>query len=152
MADIVERTGLTLYETDEHAWIAQQVTALRAGDYAALDHDNLVEFLTSMALRDERELESRLIVLLAHQLKMQCQPERISRSWKLTISEQQRAIRRLLKKLPSLADRADDVFLESIPDAVALAMEETGIAFDHEVSGLSFERVMTFDPWSDHAR
>ncbi|HYZ22643.1 MAG TPA: DUF29 domain-containing protein [Rhodopila sp.] len=149
MADIAERTHSHLYETDEHAWIAQQIAALRAGDYAALDRENLIEFLISMVLRDERELESRLVVLLAHQFKMQHQPKRISRSWKLTNSEQQRAIRRLLKKLPSLAARADAVLAESIPDAIALAREETGVKFDPEISGLSFQQVMAFDPWAE---
>ncbi len=54
MADVAERTNL--YETDKHAWIDSQVAALRSGAYSDLDRDNLIEFLTSMALRDEREL------------------------------------------------------------------------------------------------
>ena len=131
MADVAERTDL--YHADEHAWIAKQVEALRSGDYGSLDRDDLVEFLTSMALRDERELESRLIVLLAHVIKIYEQPHRITRSWRATITVQQIEIGRILKKLPSLYARADAV-LESVkPDALRLARVETGMKFDSSI-------------------
>ena len=107
MADVAQR--IDLYETDEHAWIDTQVAALRSGAYSDLDRDNLIEFLTSPALRDERELASRLIVLYSHIVKMHLQPDRITRRWKLTIAEQQRAIRRLLKKLPSLSAQGHEL-------------------------------------------
>ncbi len=146
MADVAERTNL--YETDEHAWIDTQVAALRHGAYSDLDRDNLIEFLTSMALRDERELESRLIVLYSHIVKMHLQPDRITRSWKLTIAEQQRAIRRLLKKLPSLGVRADSIMRDILPDALATALEETGAGAGIDMAGNSFEYAMGFDPWA----
>ena len=145
MADVAERTDL--YETDEHAWIESQVAALRNGAYSGLDTDNLIEFLTSMALRDERELESRLIVLYSHIVKMQIQPDRTTRSWKLTIAEQQRAIRRLLKKLPSLSARADSIMRDILPDAFATALEEMGAGGDFAITGTTFEYAMGFDPW-----
>ncbi len=146
MADVAERTNL--YETDEHAWIDSQVAALRSGAYSDLDRDNLIEFLTSMALRDERELESRLVILYSHILKMQIQPTRITRSWKLTIAEQQRAIRRLLKKLPSLSGRADSIMLDILPDAFATAREATGASGDFAITGTTFDYAMGFDPWA----
>jgi hypothetical protein len=59
-------TGRKLYEADEHAWIERQIAALRDGDLDRIDRDNLIEYLTELAGRDRRELESRLVVLYSH--------------------------------------------------------------------------------------
>jgi hypothetical protein len=127
MADVVELTNSNaLYEVDEHAWIERQVAALRDGHLDRLDRANLIEFLTAMALRDLRELKSRLVVLYAHILKFRIQPEKASRSWRLTVLEQQRAIRAILESLPSLKRRADDILREVYPDAVKAASIDTG--------------------------
>ncbi len=125
MADAVEQTT-ELYEADEHAWIERQIASLRDGDLNRLDRANLIAFLTDMAARDRRELGSRLIILYAHILKSNIQPEKATESWRLTIREQQRAIRRLLKSLPSLNHRADDILREIYPDAVETAFDEMG--------------------------
>jgi Domain of unknown function DUF29 len=125
MADAVEQTT-ELYEADEHAWIERQISSLRDGDLNRLDRANLIAFLTDIAARDRRELGSRLIILYAHILKSNIQPEKATESWRLTIREQQRAIRRLLKSLPSLNHRADDILREVYPDAVEMAFDEMG--------------------------
>src|SRR5450432_976802 len=118
MADVVElASSSALYEADEHAWIERQVAALRDGDLDRLDRANLIAFLTAMAMRDVRELKSRLVVLYAHVLKFRIQPETATRSWRLTVLEQQRAIRTTLESLPSLKHRADDILREVYPDA-----------------------------------
>ena len=104
MADAVEQTT-ELYEADEHAWIERQIASLRDGDLNRLDRANLIAFLTDMAARDRRELGSRLIILYAHILKSNIQPEKATESWRLTIREQQRAIRRLLDARAGLGRR-----------------------------------------------
>lgn len=126
MADVVEQPTDTLYEADEHAWIERQIAALQDGDVDRLDRANLVAYLTDMAACDRRELGSRLIGLYAHVLKSNIQPEKATESWRLTIREQQRAIRRLLKSLPSLRHRADDILREVYPDAVEMPFYEMG--------------------------
>lgn len=88
MADVVEQPTETLYEADEHAWIERQIAALRDGDLDRLDRVNLIAYLTDMAARDRRELASRLISLYAHVLKLRIQPEKATRSWRLTVREQ----------------------------------------------------------------
>jgi hypothetical protein len=95
------------YDADGHAWIERQIAILQAGDLRRLDRANLIAYLTDMTASDRRELGSRLIVLYAHVLKAQIQPEKATQSWRLTIREQRRAIRRLFKSLPSLRSRAD---------------------------------------------
>lgn len=76
------------------AWLQQQAEFLRQGRFAELDVEHLSEELESMGASDKRELASRLTVLLTHLLKWQCQAERRGVSWRLTIAEQRRAIRR----------------------------------------------------------
>ena len=126
MADMVEQLTKTLYEVDEYAWIERQIAALRDGAFDRLDHANLIAYLTDMAARDRRELGSRIIVLYAHILKWRIQPENATESWRLTIREQQGAIQRLLKSLPSLGAKADGILRDVYPDAVQMAFDEMG--------------------------
>jgi hypothetical protein len=76
--------------------------ALRSGDWSALDVENLVEAIESLGRRERQELENRLAGLLGHLLKWQYQPENRSNSWRATLREQRRRIRKLLKENPSL--------------------------------------------------
>jgi hypothetical protein len=122
--DAVDLTSL--YDTDELAWIEAQVEALRSGDLERLDRANLIECLTDMAKRERRELESRLTVLAAHILKCQMQPP-ATRSWWLTIQEQKRQVRRMLRDYPSLAAKAEDLLGGVYPDAIESALDETGL-------------------------
>ena len=126
MADVIEHATDMLYEADEHAWIERQIAALRDGDLDRLDRVNLIAYLTDMAARDRRELGSRLVVLYAHILKSRIQPEQATESWRLTIREQQRAIRRLLNSVPSFKHRADDILRDIYPDAIEMAFDEMG--------------------------
>jgi hypothetical protein len=122
--DAVDLTSL--YDTDELAWIEAQVDALRSGDLGRLDRANLIDCLLDMAKRERRELESRLTVLAAHILKCRMQPP-ATRSWWLTIQEQKRQVRRMLRDYPSLAAKADDLLGGVYPDAVESALDETGL-------------------------
>jgi hypothetical protein len=156
MAGVVEQPT-ELYEADEHAWIERQIACLRDGDLDRLDRANLIAFLTDMAARDRRELGSRLIILYAHILKSNIQPEKATESWRLTIREQQRAIRRLLKDLPSLKHRADDILHEVYPDAVEMAFDEMGKLTGSDPAawsepGLDVAGLLSFDAGQSHGR
>ncbi len=72
----------------------------------------------------ERELETRLGVLLAHLLKWQYQPDRRGRSWQLTVKEQRRRVERLLKKNPSLKPRFIAIVADAYGDARIIAARE----------------------------
>jgi hypothetical protein len=116
----------TLYEADELAWIEVQIAALQSGDLDRLDRAHLIECLTDLAKRERRELQSRLVVLAAHVLKCHIQPPP-SRSWRLTILEQQRMVGAILHDYPSLAAQADTLLREAYPHAVKAALVETGL-------------------------
>ena len=140
--------GGDLYEADEHEWIAAQVAALTDGHLDRLDRVHLIEYLTEMTIRDRRELQSRLTVLLHHLLKVRFQPERLTRSWVLTILEQQREIRSIMGGIPSLGRQADAIAAAAYPDAVRLAARETGRphAGFPTVSPWTVPEAIAFDP------
>jgi len=65
----------TLYEQDFYSWIQHHVALLKDSRFDEIDVDNLIEELEGMAKKDERELISRLIILIAHLLKWQYQSD-----------------------------------------------------------------------------
>jgi Domain of unknown function DUF29 len=115
------------YEDDLHAWSLEQAALLRARRTEGLDWGHLAEELESMAGSDERELESRLCVILLHLLKWQIQPELRGASWRKTLRTQRREIRKLLKQSPSLRRQVPGLVLEAYPDAVKDAVDESGL-------------------------
>jgi Domain of unknown function DUF29 len=79
MGDSIELSATTdLYEADEHAWIERQIAQHCETALDRLDRANLIEFLSSMAARDRRELASRTTLLMQHMIKYSVQPERAS--------------------------------------------------------------------------
>jgi hypothetical protein len=127
MSQAVQTTDPSLYETDEHLWIEEQIAALRAGRFERLDREHLIAFLEDMARRDIREMRSRLTVLLIHLLKLRHPPERLSRSWITTILEQQAELRHMLKGTPSLRHHVPEALGEAYEDAIRRAAAETGL-------------------------
>jgi len=115
-----------LYQTDETAWLEAMagLAAQRRG--SELDYEHLAEFLTDMAKRDRREVESRLAVLIAHLLKWQFQPEKRSRSWRLTVEQQRQELRRLLTS-GTLRNHAEAMLAEVYADGLKQAVIETGL-------------------------
>jgi hypothetical protein len=116
-----------IYREDFHAWAMQNAQLLRQGRLAEIDIENIAEELEDMGASKERELESRLGVLLAHLLKWVYQPERRGTSWRATIEEQRRRIERVLRKNPSLKAKLDEAFADAYGDARLIAMRETGM-------------------------
>lgn len=114
-----------LYLEDETAWLEAMADLIRRRDLAALDLGSLGEYLTDMARRDRREVKRRLVVLIAHLLKWEFQPEKRSRSWRTTVLNQ----RQELSDLASggvLRTHAEAVLSEAYEDAIELAASETG--------------------------
>lgn len=119
----------TSYQTDVIAWANEQAALLRAGKFDQLDLDHIAEEIEDVGKSEQRELESRMAVLLAHLLKWQYQPERQGGSWSRTIKEQRKGVLVRLNKTPSLKDFISDAAWldESWSDAVAQITNETGL-------------------------
>ncbi|MBE9074729.1 DUF29 domain-containing protein, partial [Microcystis sp. LEGE 08355] len=80
----------TLYEQDFQLWLATTISHLQKREFAALDTDNLIEELTELGKSEKRTLESNLMILLAHLLKLKVQqdaPPSMKDSWYCSIIE-----------------------------------------------------------------
>lgn len=117
------------YEDDVLAWSNEQARLLRAGRFDLLDIAHLAEEIEDVGKSEQRELASRMAVLLAHLLKWAYQPERRGSSWQRTIRAQRHAIALRLKRTPSLKSmlREADWWDEIWADAIAAAVTETGL-------------------------
>lgn len=118
---------MNLHRQDFHAWTRQQADLMKSGRLGELDTVNLIDEIEDMGASRERELESRLGVLLAHLLKWRYQPDHRTRSWRLTIAEQRRRIARLLARNPSLKPLLLQALSDAYGDAVLVAARETDL-------------------------
>jgi predicted DNA-binding ribbon-helix-helix protein len=122
-----DMTTTTLYEKDFVAWTQAQADLLRQAQFNQLDIANLVEEIEDMGKNRQRELSSRLQVLLSHLLKWQYQPERRSPSWEIPIQLQRAEIMDLLTDNPSLRPQVADFVLRAYPKARLAARGETSL-------------------------
>lgn len=140
-----------LYARDFVAWCENTVTKLKVRQFDAIDVDNLIEEIESLAKRDRRELESRLDVLLNHLLK-RCYistPENY-RGWELTIRQQRKELQRLLKQSPSLQNYLSEIFDEVWNVALTEVREdypEINFPDNWEFSG-DIEAILSEEFWS----
>ena len=115
------------YDQDIVAWANEQAALLRAGRYELLDIEHIADEIEDVGKSEQRELISRMAVLLAHLLKWQHQPERRGRSWQLTISAQRGDIADALEETPSLRAKLDEPawWLKVWRKALGIAAAET---------------------------
>lgn len=132
----------SFYETDETGWLEAMAGHIAAGRFDEIDYTHLEEYLTDMSIRDRRETWSRLVVLVAHWLKWEYQPDRRSTSWQLTIVNQQRELMKIFKS-GTLRNHAreelDDVYFHAVAEAVL----ETGLP----LSAFPSATPRTLDEW-----
>lgn len=118
----------SLYERDFYLWVQQTVTALKTRAFDQVDWDNVIEEIESMGRSERRELQSRLIVLLEHLLKLHYWVDERAfnaRGWRNTIIEQRRQIHLVLEDSPSLRamlnDRYADAYRQAREDVILKA-------------------------------
>ena len=114
-----------LYEQDLFAWTQQQVNLLTHQRWHELDVENLIDELEGMARRDRREMINRLIILIAHLLKWEFQPDHQSGSWRGSIQEQRLQLNGLLEDSPSLHQQFIESLEKAYPQAIKLASKKT---------------------------
>lgn len=119
-----------LYESDYMKWIETTVENLRLRDCSNIDWENLIEEIEDMGRSERRSLESNLVVLLLHLLKWQFQPDKRSGSWKGSIAEHRRRIRKTIEDSPSLKPYLEGVLSECYSDALEQAIAETGLSIE----------------------
>jgi hypothetical protein len=141
----------TKYQTDIIAWANEQAALLRAGNLSALDIEHIAEEIEDVGKSEQRELASRMSVLLSHLLKWQFQPGRRGTSWQRTIKEQRRAIAAHIKETPSLKAALDNEnWFEGVwADAIAKSIDETGLELFPEDCAWTVEQILSQDFFPD---
>jgi Domain of unknown function DUF29 len=129
------------YETDIVAWANEQAWLVRNKKFDLLDLEHIAEEIEDVGKSEQRELASRMAVLLSHLLKWQYQPARQGASWQATIKTQRGRIKHRLHKTPSLKNCLNDV--EWWADAWADARDAT-----EKETGISYEKFPEQCPWA----
>jgi len=117
----------SLYDRDFYAWANEQAALLRAGRLSSADIAHIAEEIESMGKSEQRELESRLAVLLLHLLKWQFQPTKRNASWEATIRVQRRDLARHVERNPSLQPLIGEAVGYDYENARIEAAAETGL-------------------------
>ncbi|OCR01518.1 hypothetical protein BCD67_18675 [Oscillatoriales cyanobacterium USR001] len=117
-----------LYEQDYYLWIVTTTNLLRDRRWEEIDFEHLIEEIKDMGKDKQRELKSRLVVLLMHILKYQYQIEKRSSSWISTILEQSDQIEYLLEDSPSLKPYYLEIFKQCYSKAIRNASAETKLS------------------------
>ena len=116
-----------LYDTNFDLWIEKTIQSLEIGDFKSIDTENLIEELKDLGKSEKNALESNLMILLAHLLKLKVQydaPESMQKSWYNSVDEHRKRVKRQLKKNPGLKSYFERAIAESYPDGRDLAISE----------------------------
>lgn len=124
---------MTAYDEGLAVWLQHQAAAVRAGQWDAIDRENLAEEVESVAREQKGELRQRLSTLWACLLCLYSQPtgpHEEDAPWADTISYERIAIPGLLEDSPSLSPNlAEPAFLaRAWTTALVEASKESGIA------------------------
>lgn len=118
---------LNLYERDFQLWIEQTISSLETKQFNSLDIEHLIEELKELGKSEKRALESNLMVLLAHLLKLMVQqdaPDSMKQSWYRSIIEHRQRVIIAIKNTPSLKSYLETALEIAYPDGRNLAIQE----------------------------
>ncbi|MEB3312228.1 MAG: DUF29 domain-containing protein [Snowella sp.] len=129
MAILMDQKGesSSLYDQDFQLWIEQTIKQLENSDFEQLDRQHLIEELADLGKSEKRALESNLMILLAHLLKLKVQsdaPAMMQQSWLNSVDENRKRIQKSLKATPSLNVALANLIESAYPDAYQLAIKE----------------------------
>ena len=117
----------SLYDQDFNLWIQNHILLLKEQRFSEIDTAHLIEELEDMAKGDKREVVNRLIVLIAHLLKLQYKPSFLGNSWSSSINEQRTQLDYLLADMPSLKGYLTEAVDKAYFRAFKLAIQDTGL-------------------------
>ena len=123
-----QQLAQSLYETDYNLWVLDTVAKLQAKDFHSLDLENLIEEVLDLSKRDKRKLESLLIRLFEHLLKLkywESEKERNKGHWAREITNFRLQITRLLEDSPSFKSHLDNKLEKLYQDGCNLASKRS---------------------------
>ena len=107
------RTNATLYDQDFYAWVQEQAALLKARQFDAIDLDNLIEEVESLARQERHLLWHRFRTLLTHLVAWWGESPAHCIQWEGVIAAQRQEIQDILADSPSFAPLA----LEELAEA-----------------------------------
>ena len=120
MAARIERRASGLYVQDLYAWSKAQVDLLRAGRFAELDLEHVIEEIEDVGGALKRSLRTRIRTIIEHLLKLEHSPAMEPRaSWRATVRTQRVRLRDVLT--PTLRRGVASELAELYGDARGLA-------------------------------
>ncbi|MGB5714597.1 MAG: DUF29 domain-containing protein [Waterburya sp.] len=141
----------TLYEQDYCLWLETTAKLLQERRLNEIDFEDLIEELEGMSRREKEVLFSNLQVVLMHLLKYRYQPSKRSNSWRSSIREHRKRVKRAFRNSPSLKPYFTEIFAECYQDARELAADETGLSIETfpEQSPFTMEEILNTDYLSE---
>lgn len=108
------------YEEDYYLWIQAMIEKLRNKDYLDIDWDNLIEEIDDMGKSQKRAIESLLLRLTEHLLKLkywEAEKERNQKHWQSEVVNFRVLLSKRLKDSPSLKAKLPEIYDEILPDS-----------------------------------
>jgi hypothetical protein len=124
------QTTRTLYETDFNRWVEETVKQLQEQDFTAIDLENLIEEVADLSGRERDKLESLLMNILEHLLKLaywESERDYNQKHWKAEIFNFRKQLKKTLKKSPSLKPYLLEIFAETYKDACRSTALRSGL-------------------------
>lgn len=138
----------TLYDRDYLLWITTTAEQLKQGQFTDVDWENLIEEVESRGRSEKQAIESLLIVLFVHLLKLYyraSERERNLNHWCGEITNFRSLIRRRLTDSPSLKPYLAEIFAGCYQDARRSAARAMG----KKIDSLSVEPIATIEQTLD---
>ena len=126
-----DQTLQTLYESDFQVWLEKTIDCLEKKQFNRLDIQHLIEELKDLGRSDRKALESNLMILMAHLLKLKIQndvPEQMKGSWYDSIVENSQRVYNSLRDTPSLKNHLETAIKSAYSDARKVAIKEGKLA------------------------
>jgi hypothetical protein len=117
----------TAYDNDIIQWVEKQVSLIKEKRYAEVDWVNILEEIEDLSKLERDRFLSSIRLIIQHLLKWEYQPEKRSKSWKITITRERNNLKRYLRDTPSLKRYWQDL-AKVYRDGRADAANETGIS------------------------
>ena len=118
---------LNRYDYDIIAWAKEQAQLVRSKQFDLLDLEHIAEEIEDVGKSEQRELATRMSVLVCHLLKWHYQPNKRSISWFTTIANQRDDLADLLTDNPGLKQYLPELLEKAYRNARREAASETAL-------------------------
>jgi hypothetical protein len=109
------------YEEDYYLWTQIMADKLKVKDYSSVDWENIIEEIEDMGRSQKRAVESLLLRLSEHLLKLKYwhpEVDRNKKHWQSEVVNFRVLLLKRLKESPSLKAKLPEIYAEILPDSI----------------------------------